>query len=272
MKIKVLVENTSISKDYLSEHGLCLYIETKAGKILFDLGASSLFLENAKGMGVNIADVDYLVISHGHYDHCGGLRTFLRENTKAGIFIHQQAFERFYSQRPDEGLKYIGPDQRLRDNERIVFVSAEYQIDNDLWLFQSSGQKKLMPRANKGLLKREGDRLVEDDFLHEQNLVIRQKGKTLLLTGCAHVGIVNILDHYKGLQASWPDYVIGGFHLSRPGIEEEAETIDRLGERLLSTGASFYTCHCTGMGPYQRLENIMGDRLAYLSTGSQIIL
>jgi 7,8-dihydropterin-6-yl-methyl-4-(beta-D-ribofuranosyl)aminobenzene 5'-phosphate synthase len=90
MLIKTLVENTSISKDFGSEHGLSLYVETKKHKILFDVGASDLFLQNAKKLNVNIADVDFLVISHGHYDHGGGLKTFLKENTKAEVFLHHK--------------------------------------------------------------------------------------------------------------------------------------------------------------------------------------
>lgn len=93
MLIKTLVENTSISKDFGSEHGLSLYIETKKHKILFDVGASELFLKNAKKLDVSIADVDFLVISHGHYDHGGGLKSFLHENTKVEVFLHRLAFE-----------------------------------------------------------------------------------------------------------------------------------------------------------------------------------
>ncbi|AFV12532.1 metallo-beta-lactamase family protein [Thermacetogenium phaeum DSM 12270] len=86
MLIKTLVENTSISKDFGSEHGLSLYIETKKHKILFDVGASELFLQNAKKLNVNIADVDFLVISHGHYDHGGGAKNlFERKQKSRGI-------------------------------------------------------------------------------------------------------------------------------------------------------------------------------------------
>jgi len=81
MIIKTLVENTALSKNFGSEHGLSLYIEANSHKILFDVGASELFLENAKKLNVDISEVDYLIISHGHYDHGGGLRAFLRENT-----------------------------------------------------------------------------------------------------------------------------------------------------------------------------------------------
>ncbi|MDD2234946.1 MAG: MBL fold metallo-hydrolase [Desulfitobacteriaceae bacterium] len=88
MLIKTLVENISISKDFGNEHGLSLYIETKKHKILFDVGASELFLQNAKKLDVNITDVDILVISHGHYDHGGGLKVFLQENSAATVYLH----------------------------------------------------------------------------------------------------------------------------------------------------------------------------------------
>ena len=78
MIIKVLVENNSISEDLGSEHGLSLYIEANGRKILFDTGASELYLENAKKMDVNIADAELLVLSHGHFDHGGGLKTNIR--------------------------------------------------------------------------------------------------------------------------------------------------------------------------------------------------
>ncbi len=120
MIIKTLVENTSISKEYGSEHGLSLYIETQGQKVLFDVGASGLFLENAKKLDVNIADVDFLVISHGHYDHGGGLGTFLQENTKADVFIHRLAFEKHYALRPNEKLEFIGLEEGLKQDKSYL--------------------------------------------------------------------------------------------------------------------------------------------------------
>ncbi|MGI6570826.1 MAG: MBL fold metallo-hydrolase [Caldicoprobacterales bacterium] len=104
MLIKTLVENTSISKDFGSEHALAV-CRTKKHKILLMMGASDLFLQNAKKLNVNIADVDFLVISHGHYDHGGGLKTFLKENTKAEVFLHRLAFEKHYAYRPNDELE-----------------------------------------------------------------------------------------------------------------------------------------------------------------------
>ena len=273
MLIKTLVENTSISKDFGSEHGLSLYIETKKHKLLFDVGASDLFLQNAKKLDVNVDDVDFLVISHGHYDHGGGLKTFLKENTKAEVFLHHLAFGKYYAIRPNEKLDFIGLDEDLKQNKQIVLTSDRFFIRNGIQLFSNIVQKEARPKSNNGLLTEYKGQKVDDTFAHEQNLVIEEDGKTLLVTGCAHNGIVNILEHFHPVKGRMPNYVIGGFHLSsRSGGNEESDMIDGIGKYLMSTKAKYYTCHCTGIEAYERLKSAMGDRIDYLSAGSEITI
>ena len=271
MIIKTLVENTALSKNFGSEHGLSLYIEANSRKILFDVGASELFLENAKKLNVDISEVDYLIISHGHYDHGGGLRAFLRENTKAGIFLHRLAFEKYYALRSNDELEYIGLDEELKQNRRIVLTSDRFFIYKGIQVFSNIPQKEPIPVSNNGLLMEQYGQTLQDAFAHEQNLIIVEDGKTLLVTGCAHNGIVNILEHFHDLKGHMPDYVVGGFHLSsRSGGNEVHEMIVRIGKYLVDTKAKFYTCHCTGLEPYKRLKTIMGDSIDYLSAGSEI--
>jgi len=271
MIIKTLVENTALSKNFGSEHGLSLYIEANSRKILFDVGASELFLENAKKLNVDICEVDYLIISHGHYDHGGGLRAFLRENTKAEIFLHRLAFEKYYALRSNDEPEYIGLDEELKQNRRIVLTSDRFFIYKGIQVFSNITRKEPLPKSNDSLLMKHDGKIVQDTFAHEQNLIIEEAGKTLLVTGCAHNGIVNILEYFHDLKRRMPNYVIGGFHLSsRSGGNEVHEMIDRIGKYLVDTKAKFYTCHCTGLEPYKRLKIIMGDSIDYLSAGSEI--
>ncbi|RXE60553.1 MBL fold metallo-hydrolase [Acetivibrio mesophilus] len=272
MIIKALVENTALSKDFGSEHGLSLYIESNSHKILFDVGASELFLENAKKLNVDISEVDYLIVSHGHYDHGGGLRAFLRENTKAEVFIHQLAFEKYYALRLGDEREYIGLDEELKQNKRIGFTSDRFFISKGVQVFSNITRKEPLPKSNDSLLMKHDDKIVQDTFAHEQNLIIEEAGKTLLVTGCAHNGIENILEYFHDLKRRMPNYVIGGFHLSSrsSGSNEDSEMIDKISKYLMDTNVKFYTCHCTGIESYNRLKAVMGDNIDYLSAGSEI--
>lgn len=273
MIVKALVENTAISKDFGCEHGLSLYIETGNRKILFDVGASELFLENAKKLGVDVSDVDYLVISHGHDDHGGGLRAFLGENTKAEVFLHPLAFEQHCALRSDDTMEQIGLEAELKESRQIVLTSERFFIGKGIQVFSNVPQRQPLPISNSGLLMELKGQIVEDNFAHEQNLIIEEDGATLLVTGCAHNGIVNILDHFQTLKGRMPDYVIGGFHLSsRSAGNESPETIEKIGSHLLDTKAKYYTCHCTGTEPYRQLKSVMGDHIDYLSAGAELTI
>lgn len=271
MIIKTLVENTAISDEFNCEHGLSLYIEANDTKILMDLGASNLFYENAQKMDVDIADVDYVLISHGHYDHGGGLTKFLNSNDKASVFIHDGSFNQHYSKKPDGSIRYIGLDQDLKKNKRIQYVRDDFVIDNNIQVFSNVNSKDFKPKSNAGLFKKIGDEFVQDDFEHEQNFVINEGGKTVLISGCAHNGIVNIIERYSVLTGKMPDYVIGGFHLySRTSGIESFELIDSITEYLLNNHVKCYTGHCTGIDAYKRMKSRMNDQIHYLSAGSQI--
>lgn len=118
MKIWTLLENTTCREDLHPEHGLSLYIETDRRRILFDMGQSSAFAENAVKMGVDLSAVDTAILSHGHYDHGGGIGQFLRCNDRAPVYISRYAFEPHYN----ASGKYIGLDSDLQSSGRLVFT------------------------------------------------------------------------------------------------------------------------------------------------------
>ena len=271
MKRIVLSENTRVSESLECEHGLSIYIETARHRILFDTGAGCIFRNNAEKLGVDLSKVDLLVISHGHYDHGGGLRTFLQINTHAKIYIRRQALEPHFSKRP-EGIRYIGLDQTLQPNNRFVYCGDQLVIDEGIEVFSRVMSKRLFPPCNATLLMKRGRDLIPDDFAHEQNLIIRENGKSMLLAGCAHKGIVNIVGECKDRIGQFPDSVIGGFHLSgsRENPSETREVVDATGEYLASTPSQYFTCHCTGMENFERLKGSLGKRIQYLSTGDSI--
>lgn len=274
MIISVLVENRSDDPNLGCQHGLSLYIETGRHKLLFDTGAGEMFAVNAEKMGTDLSKVDIAVISHGHSDHGGGLGKFIEVNGKAKIYVNRKAFMDHYADRPGGEVAYIGLDKELLSNDRFVFLDAAQSIGDGLWLFSDVEARRLNPSGNDSLLMKRGEEIVKDDFSHEQNLVIREGGKTVLLAGCAHKGIVNIMERYRKETGSFPDVVIGGFHLYNKSqdISESPAIVAEIAQNLLAMGSKYFTCHCTGDKAYKQLKDIMGDKMGYFSTGNSITI
>ncbi len=274
MNVSVLAENYAVSDEFESEHGLSLFVDTRRHRLLFDFGASGLFERNANQMGVDLSNVDIAVLSHGHYDHGGGLRTFFQINQAAKVYLQARAFEAHYSKRAGGETAYIGLDQSLLPNNRYVFCGESRVIDDELEVFSDVSAQRLAPASNKNLLVQSDGGFARDEFAHEQNLIVRKNGGTLLIAGCAHKGIVNIVERFHEKNGAYPDVVIGGFHLSSRGalLHEDADIVDAIGKNLLNTNALYYTGHCTGKAAFERLKAIMGEKIRYISGGDQFDL
>jgi 7,8-dihydropterin-6-yl-methyl-4-(beta-D-ribofuranosyl)aminobenzene 5'-phosphate synthase len=269
MNVRVLVEDTSSSAEFQSEHGLSLYIETRQHRLLFDFGQSALFLENAEKMGVDVGGVDMAILSHGHYDHGGGIAAFFQHNRSAEVLVQEHAFEPHFSIRAGGQLADIGLDQALEHNPRVRKMRGAQALDAELTVFSGVQGGILWPTANRTLLKASTGDHVPDDFYHEQNLIITEDGEDVLFTGCAHNGIVNILEAACALRGRPPRAVVGGFHLVlKEGPDGgDAAFAAQVAEALGAYGADYYTGHCTGEGGVQLLRTMIGPRVHRLSTG-----
>lgn len=271
MKIINLVENTSTERCQ-GEHGLSFYIETEKHKLLMDSGTTDLFLENANILGVDLTQVDTVILSHGHYDHGGGLLSFAKMNPKADIYVRENAGGDYYHVSSEEE-RYIGIDKDIMKLPQIKRVAGDVKVDEELYLFTNINGKRYPSWSNGELKEKVGEDYIQDSFSHEQCLVIRQDGKHILLSGCAHSGILSILDRYHELFHSYPDVVISGFHMMKKTeyTKEETDYIRRTAQELLKTGAVFYSGHCTGRRAFALMKEIMGDHLHKLYSGCQII-
>jgi 7,8-dihydropterin-6-yl-methyl-4-(beta-D-ribofuranosyl)aminobenzene 5'-phosphate synthase len=261
MKLTVLTENTTHT-ELAAEHGLSLYLEINGRKILFDMGQSNIFADNARRMNIDLSAVDTAVLSHGHYDHGGGIRTFLGINTHAPVYVSRDAFGAHYN----GTAKYIGLDRSLQNESRLVPAAEVQPLGDGLTLYNMSDalyRHKIQPF---GLMVGRDGRLVPEDFRHEQYLLMEENGRRILISGCSHRGIGNIMAWFH------PDVLIGGFHFMKldPTAEADQAMLDAAAEELLSYPAMYYTGHCTGEAQFAYLKAKMGDRLNYLHTGYSI--
>ena len=258
MIITSLLENTTSRSGIAAEHGLSLYIETATHRILFDMGQTDLFARNAKALGVDLTQVDLAVLSHGHYDHGGGLSAFLEINQTAPVYLTEAAFLPHYN----GTQKYIGLDTSLQGHPRFRVVSGDLSLGDGLTLLSPNGRERKHSLGSFGLTERVGDVFIPDDFRHEQYLLVEEKGRRVLISGCSHAGILDIVEWFS------PDVLVGGFHVSKMALGED---LTALGEALAAQGTEYYTCHCTGTEQYAFLRGRM-PRLRYLAGGETVIL
>lgn len=287
MKIIILMENTEGNPTCEYEHGLSVYVETEHHKLLVDTGASEKTWKNAAALGVNLKEIDTVILSHGHYDHSGGIMTFVSENESAPIYMQETALDDYY-----HGERYIGIDKAIGDLPQIKLLKEDNELagivklDDEISIFSDVHGRRLWPAGNRALSKKVGNEQVQDEFDHEQCVVIRyknagisncensseadnQKETTILISGCAHNGILNILDRYFELYEDYPDMVISGFHMMKKTdyTLEEIKNIEDTARELAQLKTIFYSGHCTGQPAMDLMKPIMGDKLIQIHSG-----
>lgn len=270
MRISCLIDNRA-EAGFRAEHGLSLWIEANGKKLLFDAGSSGAFAENAMKLGIDLSEADAAVLSHGHYDHSGGMERFFELNGKAVLYVRAGALREHWSLSTGS-KRYIGLSEKLKESDRLVELDGDAELWPGFLLFGAGDEHELVSEANLVLLGPDGK--TRDDFGHEQNLIICENGKTALIAGCAHRGIVNILSRCIQLNGSAPDVVVGGFHLAIPGTDGVDEPLtNAVASRLLEhPGTTYYTGHCTGDGPFRLLSARMKQALHGFAAGDVIEL
>lgn len=268
MKIITLIENTQGEESCVSEHGLSLYIETDKHKILADTGATGAFAENAERLGVELGSIDTVILSHGHYDHSGGILTFTEKNCHAKIYMQQNAAGDFY-----HGERYIGIDRQIPDLPQVEMIQGDRVLDGQLSLFSNITGRRCFPQSNLALTRKYNGKEQQDTFDHEQCLVIKEGTEQVLVSGCAHNGILNILDRYREIYGGMPTRVISGFHMMKKTsyTEEEKRLILETAKELAGYETVFYTGHCTGDEAFALMKPVMGEKLVRLRSGMQVM-
>lgn len=263
IKVVNLCDNNSISSVFRSEHGLCYYIEAYGQKILFDTGQTDVFLDNSKKFNLDLNNTDAVVLSHGHYDHVGGLSSISGKK----IYCSQELFVAKYKLE-DNQYKYIGipfmeSSYRAKQNHEFIFIKQDIQISKNIYLL-TNFQKSL--NEFHFYVKKDG-KYIPDDFQDEVALVIDTPKGILIFTGCAHSGIINITEK------AWQYFdqkniygLFGGFHLSKLGEPDLIKIAAKMeGYNICKIGLS----HCTGD---KFINYLHGDEVFNFSAGQVLEL
>ena len=280
LRITILVEDSvSMNKpEVTAKHGLSLLVETNvegvSSKILMDAGPpSDIALRNADVINVDLQTTATIVLSHGHYDHTGGLINILKRiNQTIPVVAHPKVFSPKFALRPT--LKFIGtgfdPSSVTEASGRLLLAENSVSIMNGVMTSGEIARESIFEKT-EGFWTVEDDRFVEDNLVDDQALLINVMDRGLaVLTGCAHSGIINTLRHAQKITGiNKVCAVVGGFHLDKADNERIVATIDEL---VKINPTSIYPCHCTGSKATRKLLDSFGDRCKPVQTGDSIEL
>lgn len=272
LRITVLVENTVRRPGLLAEHGWALWIEADGHRLLFDAGQGEVLPHNADRLGIQLDTVEKIVVSHGHFDHTGGLADVLHAAPHADLYLHPAALERKYHREKRPPHRSIGIPQwdkrtlrgqaqsltRTREPTELipgVSVTGEIPRRND---FEDTG----------GPFYRDLSCTDPDPLTDDQAMFIETPAGLVVVLGCAHAGIINTLDYIAELTDRSPIHtVIGGMHLMRSSLERIDATVDA----LLAHGVQKVgTAHCTGIRATTRLWSRMPGECFECAAGSTL--
>jgi len=273
MKCSVLVDNKTELGDCCAEWGLSLWIENRGEKLLLDTGLSSMFLDNARAMNVDLSTADSLVISHGHFDHTGGVEAFSQIAPHAPIYLHEEALYETFGETDGVMDDYncgILWDDALKEKLRpqIQFTNGTKQIGPHSWIIGNIPSMAEYPPTERFFRKAADGNLEPDPMNHEQVLVIEENGRLHVFSGCSHKGVIPILRHVAYL---FPQYkiagMIAGMHLHSLTPQKRAAIIDE----FQAMGLDYVVpLHCTGMNAIVEMKVKMGDACHILCAGHSL--
>lgn len=269
IKITVLIENTVGGPPGLAgEHGLAMWVETADHRFLYDTGQSGAVVRNAVILGAPLAEADAVVLSHGHYDHTGGLRAVLKTvGRRVPVYAHPDLFSRHrVAGRPD---RYAGVpfdrDELKSCGAEFRWVEEARQIFPAVWASGAVPRTNAFERGDPRLYVLRDGRRIPDPLRDDLSLYLVTPNGLVILTGCAHAGVVNIVEHARSVTGC--DRVralIGGTHLGSVDEGQVEETIAHLKGLDLELLAAM---HCTGPPVAARLAAVFGRRFSFGSTG-----
>jgi 7,8-dihydropterin-6-yl-methyl-4-(beta-D-ribofuranosyl)aminobenzene 5'-phosphate synthase len=273
VRITTLSENTAGQPDLLAEWGLSILVEADGQRILLDSGQTTSLVHNAGTLGIDLKAIDQLVLSHGHFDHTGGLRELLRLRQRPlRIVAHPDIWAPKYGLSRDKPERFIGLPFKLQELESLgaQFTLGKEPVQLSAGV-QTTGEIPMVTdfeEIDKGLVVRGGTGWQPDELLDDLALIVKSSQGLIVVLGCAHRGTINTLSRVRQLCGEEKIHlVIGGAHLKEASDERIWQTVSALNEMGV---VNLAVSHCTGARAVQILSQTYGDHFLFNSTGSVI--
>ncbi|HWQ75386.1 MAG TPA: MBL fold metallo-hydrolase [Syntrophomonas sp.] len=276
IKYTVLVDNLSDSSGLMGEHGLSILCQIDNQKILIDTGAGKALFVNAGQLNVDLSEIDAVILTHGHYDHAGGLLKFFSINTRAKVYLFAKTTEGHFLLDQQEYLD-IGMNPQIASDyrERLIFIDDDTDVNEYVRVFSVSDKSYPLYSTNHVLHVYRNGEYMPDDFSHELIVLVNGGLFVDVITGCSHSGIANMILTVQKKTNQRIRYLFGGFHtgdLPRYnvcGISDEE--VEALADFLQKADIEeIYTMHCTGEKYFHKLHAIIGDRIKYAFAGTTV--
>ena len=267
-KLTILAENRVVNPKLIAEQGLSIFVETPNGNVLFDTGQTDAFLYNARQLNIDLSTTDKIVLSHGHYDHSGGLLNFVKNIKPIEVFCHPALMNKKYHVYPagrlDIGVPWEKKEVKSLGAE-FIFKTHAFEIIPDVWISGEIPRHSKYEQIDETYQQRVLESYIHDEIHDDMCLIINTTKGLIILLGCGHAGPINSIKHAMRLLDTKDIYaVIGGMHLQH----SPEERIEKVVKNLQRVNPEFLIpLHCTGFTAINRMFSLFKNRVQLLNVG-----